>query len=203
MSHAQVIKPATGQKLVVHAEGAGRSTVIEIKVKVDNLIGLHAQLLAYHLFEHAPTLQLVGHNAHDGQHILLLAELHTVIHLTVEVNGQIADLQQRTLDMQQSGDRMQRIFAPQNHSAGQTQRAVKPRAHYRTAIDLGIQLGDTTLTGHLRIGLDAEGGRITMGTYHAETCLAKRFTSQAEGIERRVVLGHEELVASLHFAQRA
>ena len=40
-----------------------------------------------------------------------------------------------------------------------------------------------------------------MGANHVEACIGKRLLSDLEGIDRRVVLGNEELVTSLYLAQ--
>ena len=85
----------------MYAEGAGRSGVGKIEVEVENVCLADAQFAADDVHQHVASLHLVGHHSQNGQHVLLLAQLHTVVHLAVEVYGKVAYLQQRTLDVQQ------------------------------------------------------------------------------------------------------
>ena len=51
------------------------------------------------------------------------------------------------------------------------------------------------------MGLHAERRGVAMGANHVESRLGQRFATQAEGIDRRVVLRHIDLVASLQLAE--
>ena len=199
MNHTQIIQTPCRNKLVMNAEGACRRCIVEIQVKVKYVLRMDAQLFTNDILEHVSTLQFIVHNTNDGQHILLLAELYTIIHLAVEMNGQIAYLQQRTSHMQQAGDGMQSVAATNDDSSGKTQWTVEPCAHDGATIYLGVQFGDASLTEHLGMRLDTECGRITMSTYQTETCLAKWLSTYAKSVERGIVFGNEELAASWDF----
>ena len=82
------------------------------------------------------------------------------------------------------------------------QRTVKPCRHYGAAIDLGVELHQRPFCKHLGVGLYAERGRVAVGADHVETGVGNGLAAYAEGIYRRVVLGHEKAVASLQRAER-
>ena len=82
------------------------------------------------------------------------------------------------------------------------QRTVKPCRHYGAAIDLGVELHQRAFCKHLGVGLDAERGRVAVGADHVEAGVGNGLAAYAEGIYRRVVLGHEKAVASLQCAER-
>ena len=124
-----------------------------------------------------------------------------IVHLTVEVDSKIADLQQWALYMKKKCLGIHRILALHDDSTCQGQRTVEPGGHDRTTINFGIQFYDTALAEHLGVRLDAEGRGIAVSTDHVEACIGKRLLSDLEGIDRRVVLGDKELVASLYLAQ--
>ena len=102
--------------------------------------------------------------------------------------------------MQQTGFRLQRIAGAQDDSSGEAQRTVEPCAHDRSTIYLGVEFRDASLTYHFRIRLDTEGGRVAMGAYQMESRIGDSLPAYADGIERGVVLGEEQLVAWLNGA---
>ena len=86
-----------------------------------------------------------GDDAEYGQHVFLTAELHAVVDLTVEVYGEVADLQQRTLDVQKQCDRFHGALATYHHSSGDGERTVKPCRHDGSAVDLGVEFHHAAL----------------------------------------------------------
>ena len=89
------------------AEGAGGSCVGKIEVEVENVLCLHGALLVELLNDKAhqevASLKLTCDLTKNRQHVLLSAQLHAVVHLAVEVDGEVADLQQRSLDVEEHG----------------------------------------------------------------------------------------------------
>ncbi len=81
----------------MHTEGAGWSGISQIEVEVENILFLDIQFAGYYIHQEVSLLQFIIDDAKDRENILLLAQLHTIIHLTVEVDGKIADLQQWAL----------------------------------------------------------------------------------------------------------
>ena len=74
------------------AEGAGRRGVGQIEVEVENVVLPDVQFAADDVQQQVAPFQFVSHDAENGQHVLLPAQLHPVVHLPVEVDGQVADL---------------------------------------------------------------------------------------------------------------
>ena len=87
------------------------------------------------------------------------------------------------------------------HAACYAQRTVKPGTHYRSAIDLGIQFCNASLTAYFSIWLDAEGWGIGVSTDDMEAGLAQRIASDVKGIYGRIVLRDIEFLACFHFSQ--
>ena len=139
-------------------------------------------------------LQFFVDDAQQRQHILLAAQGHSVVHLAVEMDGQVGNLQNGTLHVHQPGHGMERILAAQDYAAGNGQWAVEPCAQDGTPVYFGVEPHQPPFLVHLGPGLDAEGGRVAMGTDDAEPCLAYGLLSQAEGIDGGIVLG------DVHFA---
>ena len=185
----------------MNAEGAGWSGISQIEIEVEDIFFLDIQFAGNHVHQQITLFQFIVDDAEDREHILLLAQLHAIVHLTVEVDSKIADLQQWALYMKKMCLGIHRILALHDDSTRQGQRTVEPGGHDRTTINFGIQFYDATLTEHLGIWLDAEGRGIAVSANHVEACIGKRLLSDLEGIDRRVVLGDKELVTSLNLAQ--
>ena len=100
--HREVVQTSAGDEFVVYAESAGGSHVVEIKVEIHDIGGLDAQFVCDDLDEQVAFFQFVLHNAEDGQHVFLLAQFHSIVDLTVEVDGKVRYLKQRTLYVQQT-----------------------------------------------------------------------------------------------------
>lgn len=198
-AHRQVIEPSGGNELIVDAKRAGGLRVGKVKVEVEDVFCLHRLLLAQFLHngidEQVATFQLIGEQSQYGQHVLLAAQLHAIVHLTVEMDGEIADLQQRTAYVQQAGNGLKRAVAAQYDASCKRQRTVEPRGENRAAIHLGVQTHHAALATHLGIGLHTERWGVAMGTNHVESRIGKRLAAYAEGINGGVVLRDEELVA--------
>ena len=88
----------------------------------------------------------------------MLAQFHAVVDLTVEVDGEIADLQQRPLHMEQQGAGRQGVVALDDDTPRQREGPVEPCGHDGAAIDFGIEFHQAALTRDFGIGLDAERG---------------------------------------------
>ena len=83
--------------------------------------------------------RLVNGGGQQRQHVFLARQLHAVVHLTVEMYGDVRDEKQRTAYVQQTRHRMQYIIATQHDTPCKAQRTVEPCAHNRTAIHLRVQ----------------------------------------------------------------
>ena len=118
------------------------------------------------------------------------------------MDGEVADLHQRTLHVDELRHGIHRVLALQNDTTGNGQRTVEPRGHNRTAIDLRVQFHDAALALHLGIRFDAERRRVRVGTNHVKTSVGKRFLANFKGENRRIVLRDEQFVASLYFTER-
>jgi hypothetical protein len=175
----------------------GRCGVIEIEVEIENVCILYAQFLGDEIDKEITPFEFVVDYAKNRKHILLTAESHTIVHLTVEVDGKIRDDEDRTLDTQKFSFWIHHIIAPYNHSSCNAQRTVEPSAEYRSSIHLGVELCDTSLAGHFRIRLDAESGGVGMSADDMKPTLGERFLANMECIDGRVVFGDKNLVASL------
>ena len=173
----------------------GRSHIIEVEVEVQDVTGLHVQFGGNEVHEQVAFLQLAADDAQQGEHVLLLAQFHSVIDLAVEVYGQVGDDEQGTAYVEQQGTWVQGILTAHDDTACQTEGTVEPGAHDGTAIHLCVQSHDASLAGHLGMGLDAEGGRVTVGTDETEASLRHGVLTKMEGIEAGVVLGHVVLVS--------
>ena len=118
------------------------------------------------------------------------------------MDGQVADLQQRTLHVHQQRTGVHLVLASDNHPSCQRQRTVEPRGHDGAAIHLRVQFHDAALAGHLGVGLDAERGRVAMGANHVEPHIGQCLATHLESIDRRVVLRHIQFVTSRHLPYR-
>ena len=80
----------------MHAKGAGGCGVGEVEVEVENVVALHlallVQLLQDDIHQQVAFLQLIGDLSEQGQHILLSAQFHAIVDLSVEVDGEVTDL---------------------------------------------------------------------------------------------------------------
>lgn len=97
---------------------------------------------------------------------------------------------------------MHHVLATHYNASGKSERTVEPCRHDWSTVNLGIELHDAALAEHLGIGLDAERGRVAMGANHVEASLSHWFAANAEGEDRRVVLGDEETVAGIYGSER-
>ena len=147
-------------------------------------------------------LQFLVDDAEDGQHIFLLGELDAVVHLSVEVDGEVGNLQERTLNVQQMGLGLKGISASHNHAARKAERAVHPRGEDCAAIGFGVEFDDAALGVHFCVGLDAEGGRIAMSGNDACACLGQGLRAHLKGENGGIILGHVETAAGLNALQR-
>ena len=185
----------------MNAESAGWSGIGKVEVEVENVLLFDLQLFANQVDEQVAFLQFIVDDAEDGQHVFLLAQLHAIVHLTVKVDGQVADLQKRTANMKQFCDGLHHILRAHNDATSQGEWTVEPCAHDGAAINLCIETDDAAFSSHLGIRFDAESGGVAMCTNHVETSLAERFCADTEGIDGRVILREEELFAGLHLAK--
>ena len=185
----------------MHTKGARGRGICQIEIEVEDVLTLDGKLLADDVQQQLSALQFVADNAQNGQHVFLFAQFHTVIHLAVEVDGQVADLQQRSAHMHEQRTRVKRISTANDDATCQRQRTVEPSRHDWTTIYLRVQLHNPPLAGHLGVGFDTERGRIAMGADHVKAHISQRLTPYLEGIDRRVVLRHKKFVTSRHLAQ--
>ena len=110
----------------MYTEGAGRSGISQIEIEVEDIFFLDIQFAGNHVHQQITLFQFIVDDAEDREHILLLAQLHAIVHLAVEVDSEIADLQQWALDMEQERLRMHRILALYDHSTRQSEWTVEP-----------------------------------------------------------------------------
>ena len=94
MNHAEVVESPAGDEFIVYAESAGRRGIGQVEVEVEDVLLLHLQLLTNQVDEQLALLQLILDDSEYRQHVLLFAQLHAIVHLAIEVDGQVADLQQ-------------------------------------------------------------------------------------------------------------
>ena len=100
----------------MHTEGTGRSSISQIEVEVENIFFLDIQFACNYIHQEISLLQFIIDDTQDRENILLLAQFYTIIHLTVEVDGKIADLQQWALDMKKECLRIHGVLTFYNHS---------------------------------------------------------------------------------------
>ena len=77
----------------MHTKCASWCCIKKIKVKIQHIHWFTTDFIAYKIHQHITFLQLILNNPQDGQHIFLLGQFYTIIYLTIEMNGQVADLQ--------------------------------------------------------------------------------------------------------------
>ena len=146
----------------MRAKGAGRSGISQIEVEVENVLASHGllfvQFLEDDVHQQVAFLQLVVDDSQDRKHIFLSAQLHPVVHLSVEVNGQVAYLQQWALHVQQEGSGVHHVLALHDDSSSEGERTVEPCRHDGTSVHLSVELHDTSLAVYLCMRLDAECG---------------------------------------------
>ena len=133
----------------MNAEGASWRCVGEIKVEVEYVLTAHGALLAQ-FFEDDIEEQIAGFKlacnlSQEWQHVLLSAQLNAVVDLAVEMDGEVADLQQRSLDVEQHCVGTHHVLAAHDDASGKCERTVEPCRHYRTAIHLGVELDESAL----------------------------------------------------------
>ena len=133
----------------MNAEGASWRCVSEVEVEVENVLTAHGALLTQ-LFEDDVEEQIAGFElacnlSQERQHVLLSAQLNAIVDLTVEVDGEVADLQQRSLDVEQHCVGTHYVLAAHDDTSGKCERTVEPCRHYRTAIHLGVELDESAL----------------------------------------------------------
>ena len=179
------------------AEGACGGCVSKVEVEVQHVGSLHLQFCADEVHQHIPLFQLILQDAENGQHVLLLAQFHTIVHLAVEVYGEVADLQQWAADMQKPRRGVHGVGASDNHASCYRQRTVEPSGHDGAAIYLGVQFDDAAFARHLCLRLYAECRRVAMCAEEPETSFCHWLLPNVEGIDGRVVLRDEYLVAGL------
>ena len=110
----------------MYTEGAGWSGISQIEIEIKNILFLDIQFVGYHIHQEVTLLQFIIDDAEDRKYILLLAQLHTIIHLAVEVDSEIADLQQWALHMKKERLGIHRILALHDNSTSQSERTVEP-----------------------------------------------------------------------------
>ena len=181
--HREVVEPSAADELSVETYGTGWCGIIEVEVEIQNILLLHIQFFAYEIQQHT-AFKLLVYDAYNGQHILLFAQFHTIVDLTVEMYGKIGDYQQRTLNVQQACLRVQSIFSAQHNTSGKRQGTVHPSAHNRTSINFCVQFHQSSLAFHFALWLNAESRRVAMCTDDMETALCHWFATNAESIER-------------------
>ena len=77
----------------MHTESTGWCGIGQIKVKVEDVLLFDSQFSADDVHQQITAFQLACDYSQYRQHVLLLAQLHAIVYLTVEVDGKIADLQ--------------------------------------------------------------------------------------------------------------
>ena len=77
----------------------GRCGIVEIEVEIENVCILYAQFLGDEIDKEITPFEFAAYNTENRQHILLTAESHTIVYLTIEVDSQITDLEQGALYM--------------------------------------------------------------------------------------------------------
>ena len=125
-AHRQIVEATRRQKLIVYTKRAGWGGVGQIQVEVEYLLGLDAEFAADDIHEQISLFEFIVDNAQDGEHIPLLAELDAIVYLTVEMDGEVADLQQRTFYVQQQCLRVEGILATHNHSTCDGEWTIEP-----------------------------------------------------------------------------
>ena len=91
-AHRQVVETAGGDKLTVRAEGASWRGIGKVKVEVEYVFLLDIQLISNHVHQEVALFHFIVDDAEDWQHVLLPAQLHSIVHLAVEVDGEVAYL---------------------------------------------------------------------------------------------------------------
>ena len=90
--------------------------VKKLSDKTGNNFSMTPILIIFNACVYLAVFLLINRNAalmsllEDGKHVFLLAQLHAIVHLTVEVDGKVADLQKRSANMKKLGGRLHHIL---------------------------------------------------------------------------------------------
>ena len=190
----------------MYAEGASRSGIGQVEVEIENIVCRETGTARLEFFnddthQHVAAFQFAADNAEKGHHILLAAEFHTVVDLTVEMDGQVGNLKERTFHVEQQSARMHGFFTFDDDTSGEGERTVEPRGHDGSPVDFCVEFHHSALRGDFSLRLDAEGGRIAVGTDHVESGIGQCATAYLESKDGRIVFGDEETVTGLHLAK--
>ena len=114
----------------MHTKGAGGGSIGKIEVEVENIFTAHGALLVQffknNVDEQIARFKLIGNLPQDWQHILLSAQLHAIVNLSVKMNGKVTNLQQRSFDVQQHCVGVHHIVAAHDNTSGKGKWAVEP-----------------------------------------------------------------------------
>ena len=158
MNHTEVVNPSGRYELIVGTNVTGRCGIVEIEVEIEDVCTFYSKFLCDDIDKEIAPFEFAVYDAENRQHILLFAESHTIVHLTVEVDCKIRDDEDRPLDTQKFSFWIHHVIAPYDNPSRYAQRTVEPSAEYRSSIHLGIKFRDTAFACHFRIRLDAESG---------------------------------------------
>ena len=95
----------------MQAHQSSRLGIIQIQIKINDFFGRHFQFFAKHLEQEIVFFESIVEHGQHGQHIFLFAKRVAFVHLTVEVDSQMRNREQRLLEMHRFLRGIERIFA--------------------------------------------------------------------------------------------
>ena len=140
----------------------------------------------------------IYHGDH-GKHIFLFAQRVTlIVHGTVEMDGNMRNNHQRTLEIHELSRRFQRVQATQHNPSGHGQWSVEPRVHNRPPIHFRVQFQILPGNRHRGIRFNFKRRRIAMGTNDLEPFFSDLPATNLESKKRRMIFRHEILTSSFY-----
>ncbi len=171
----QVVQARAGQQLAVPAEVGGGLDVVRHEVPADHVVGGHPGPLG----DVGDQRALVDRaEAPDRGEVALLVELHALVDLAVQVDGELRHAQQRLVQLDEADGAVL-----EREPAGDAEVAVQPGVQRDTAVDLHRDLPPARRAG-VRQRLDAQVGRVGVGTDDPERGLGARALRQVPGDQR-------------------
>ncbi len=118
MGHAEVVDAAGGYIFVVKPQSAGGGGIEKREVEVENLFGWHTEFPGYEIYQQIVGFKSIVYHAYHRQHVFLFGKRIAFVHLTVEVNGEMGNGEERASDAHCADFRLKHVAAVKYHPSG-------------------------------------------------------------------------------------
>ena len=193
----QVVQPGRGEQVLLKADELRRLVAVGAQFKGQNVLRRCTEALGQLAHEIALLLPCVLHRAAQRQHVDVRLRGNALVHLAVEVDGDVRDDGQRLVPCDKAARRAHGVVRPDEGHTGKAERAVEPGVQDRAAVGLHAQAA-AAAGNELRLRLDAHAGPVRMRGGDAEH-IAR---ADGDGGEERAA-AHKIAAAALHGKRRA